>query len=828
LSFCVFLELLCEFWCCFVYFSVILSVYICSFCGFSSSFVYVCTRSRAIVVYTQFGGNPCGGERSETRSCETTKSCPLDRGCGDRFRCRSGQCISQSLVCNGDQDCEEDGLDESFCDADKHLVCEHSVPPPNIEKLGKGFDVVLGQSRASVINTKSFGGQCRDIFSGTRKTKYRLPYSVSMYNFLVKVQSDFSDEMFESRWSYAKDIVNRETVKGTTSGFSNYDYHETHRTFKGHKLMILKNDIEVAQFQSSSPQFLPLSEDFWKELSKLPAVYDYSAYRKFIQRFGTHYVSEGSLGGHIRAHVGLDEEMERHVVTESYAYNECKRTKRWILFFPITREVCKKGHYSNVPFTKVDVLGGSLTFVAALQTTQHDDPEKNLRTYSNWAESITSYPEIIKQKLRPLSELVKEVQCASVKKLYLRRAIDQYLRESDACHCRPCLNNGLNIMNGDQCKCICKPNTSGLACEQGTQVDGQQGVTDGRWSCWSSWSSCSRGQRSRSRSCSNPYPYYGGQHCIGESTEKSDCEEDDLEYLKTIEPQCFNQNLPPVQKCVTPPALINGDILEPKDFYFPGQRIEYRCIPGFHLVGNSLLECAANLSWTAKPGVFSMCKLNSLSDGVIVTPLKSFYDIGDSVALSCPEGQQLQGQTIVRCDASLNLSPDPASITCSQEDPEWMQHQEQPPQTTTVECKPWQKVLRGQCVCKSPSECSSSLELCATSPTGRKSLILNVCKMHALMCMGRTYLIAEDSACTWSKPDTAGCSNCQMWENCDGPTNSCVCKDSADCSIQGIDVCVRVGEDETSTSQTMNECEAGLRRCKGEKVTVVGIQPCPH
>lgn len=57
-------------------------------------------------------------------------------------------------------------------------------------------------------------------------------------------------------------------------------------------------------------------------------------------------------------------------------------------------------------------------------------------------------------------------------------------------------------------------------------------------------------------------------------------------------------------------------------------------------------------------------------------------------------------------------------------------------------------------------------------------------------------------------------------------TNQCRCNDSADCSNAGIQVCVRVGEDETAQSQTMSECEAGLKRCKGEKVSVVSILPC--
>lgn len=78
-------------------------------------------------------------------------------------------------------------------------------------------------------------------------------------------------------------------------------------------------------------------------------------------------------------------------------------------------------------------------------------------------------------QLRPLSELVKEVQCAGMKKIYLRRAIEQYLSENDPCHCQPCSNNGVAFTDGDSCKCVCQPGTWGLACEQGAEIEGQQG-----------------------------------------------------------------------------------------------------------------------------------------------------------------------------------------------------------------------------------------------------------------------------------------------------------------------------------------------------------------
>lgn len=63
---------------------------------------------------------------------------------------------------------------------------------------------------------------------------------------------------------------------------------------------------------------------------------------------------------------------------------------------------------------------------------------------------------------------------------------------------------------------------------------------------------------------------------------------------------------------------------------------------------------------------------------------------------------------------------------------------------------------------------SSSLEVCATTFVNRKSVLLNVCKMHALQCMGKNYTIAEDSTCKWPEHNTTGCTNCHMWETCDG------------------------------------------------------------
>ncbi|CDQ90252.1 unnamed protein product [Oncorhynchus mykiss] len=794
------------------------------------------SRTRAMVVYAQFGGSPCSGGATQTQPCVTARGCPLKEGCGGRFRCRSGKCISQSMVCNGDQDCEEDNQDELKCGPDKTFpVCNNDKPPPNVEQLGLGFDAVTGKQRGSVINTKSYGGQCRTVLSGDNKVIYRLPQSTLRYNFEVKVQNDFSDEFYTSSWSYAKDIVKRETTTGTTTGFNNYDLHQTEEKNRNNHLLVVKNNVEVAQFQNQAPGYLSLSEEFWKVLATLPTVYDYATYRMVVERFGTHYLSEGTLGGYFQALLSIDQETATQMAKVTWKYNECTKTKHRILFVSWTTEKCRKDEKEytlpNPPsisrsdtVKKVDVEGGATAHIAALKALDLNTPGRNWDMYKNWAESVRTFPAVIKRKMRPLYELVKEVQCAGMKRLHLKRAIEQYLNERHPCRCQPCRNNGLVVMAGDKCSCICKPGTDGLACEKGKEVEGQEGVIHGSWSCWSGWTSCSGGQRSRTRACSNPAPQRGGHHCNGEVRETTGCDDDqDLQYLQTMEPQCFDLTVPPKETCRSPPPLPNGYVLDPKDVYLVGSKIEYTCIEGYHLIGIRIAECTVALTWStpSKECKSSRCHVPSLLNDVTGSPWQPTYDIGERIPLSCPKGRHIVGDKEIICDSSLHWSPDPNTITCSQA-PKTLDHLDGP----AGQCKPWEKLAKDKCICKMPYECTSSLQVCANNLENGRTNRLSVCKMHTLNCLGRSYNLAEDSACEWPTNTTSPCTDCQLWETCDGQTNQCRCKDWAECSDPGLSVCVRMGDDANSATQTLSECEAGLRRCKGEKVSVVSILPC--
>ncbi|XP_060584198.1 neurogenic locus notch homolog protein 1-like [Ruditapes philippinarum] len=65
-------------------------------------------------------------------------------------------------------------------------------------------------------------------------------------------------------------------------------------------------------------------------------------------------------------------------------------------------------------------------------------------------------------------------------------------------------------------------------------------VVDGNWTPWSAWSSCDvtceKCLKTRTRSCTNPAPQYGGQICLGNSTDSKVCELDLCPNLSHCQP----------------------------------------------------------------------------------------------------------------------------------------------------------------------------------------------------------------------------------------------------------------------------------------------------
>ncbi|KAI5086272.1 complement component C7 isoform X1, partial [Silurus meridionalis] len=790
------------------------------------------TQFRSVAVYPQFQGYLCSGDSKRTQACQTTQGCPLEEGCGNRFRCQSGRkCVSQILVCNGDHDCE-DGSDEWKCDS--QYVCEFQRPPPKIEATGNGYDMAKKEFRASVINTQLFGGQCRKIFSGDHQNFYRLPQSVVGYSFEVSASNDLSSEFYESSWHYMKNIDTKEETTGTTYGHYRYTHNEDLKKIQSKQLVEISSTVEVARVQNQVPQYLPISEVFWSSLYSLPVVYDYAAYRQVLEKFGTHYVSEGTLGGQFTAMLYFSRDYIESKKRTAWDFKKCV-TETHTLFFFIrwTTTRCKTDFDDIIKTSKTDdvlnlkrgdVFGGDTAYSPTLTILDGNKAAENWNAFSKWAGSVKNLPVLLNFKTRPLYELVKEVSCSEVKKIYLKRATEAYLRETDTCHCSPCRNNALSVLKNGVCVCVCKLGTEGPACESGTPVNEQPGVIDGSWSCWSEWSSCSGGRHRRTRSCSRPVPQ-NGKNCIGNAEETQNCDdEQQLQYLRlqTIHIMCVRACVRACVRvcvCVRVRACVRAYIMcDPKDFYSIGSKIEYSCIDGHHLVGNPIAECTEKETWRKS----SMeCKRTScvppvLPMGVFPNQWSFTYKIGASVLLQCADGRKRIGVEEIRCNSGLSWSPDPINTKCVTEETT----------PTQVHCQPWEKQAQDKCVCKNPYQCEPSLEVCVNSTQRIWHGIKSVCKVRAQQCLGQHHIVADHSACQWPESVTAACPQCSLWTTCDDETKTCHCKSLDECipSSRWINICVRLTKD--SEISTVTECEVGVRRCRGETPQILKLQAC--
>lgn len=58
----------------------------------------------------------------------------------------------------------------------------------------------------------------------------------------------------------------------------------------------LSSKVQTAHFKMRSNKLM-LHEDFYVSLMELPEYYDFGMYSHFFNTFGTHYVTEGTMGG---------------------------------------------------------------------------------------------------------------------------------------------------------------------------------------------------------------------------------------------------------------------------------------------------------------------------------------------------------------------------------------------------------------------------------------------------------------------------------------------------------------------------------------------------
>lgn len=180
-------------------------------------------------------------------------------------------------------------------------LCNDLPCLPGIDTMGLGFDIVRGTSERmqSLVRFAYPGETYVNPFNAS--LQYAVPQGVTVVD-NTHGQQSVSSNVYYNASTYAQSLAAAASASLTIGAFSasaSTQYYKSVLDNAASYGCVVDSKLEITLYDITLPPslFLNITAYFASYVKTLPTQYDKSTYSKFLQLYGTHYVSAATFGG---------------------------------------------------------------------------------------------------------------------------------------------------------------------------------------------------------------------------------------------------------------------------------------------------------------------------------------------------------------------------------------------------------------------------------------------------------------------------------------------------------------------------------------------------